>query len=76
MEHKPSLGRIVLVKDFLLPDGRHCAIPQTAIVTHVWSDDCINVTIFPSMEQPCFGSSVVREHEGYTGTTWAWPPRV
>lgn len=76
MEPKPSIGRIVHVKNFHLADGRLCAIPQAAIITHVWGDDCINATIFPSMEQVCFGSSVVKERDGYTGVTWDWPARV
>lgn len=75
---KPSVGRIVHVYHPDVKDNGASFAP--AIITRVWSDDCINVTAFPdcgtqkiltSLLPYHFGNEVDGEKVG-----WAWPPRV
>lgn len=74
---KPSLGRIVL---FRVWDGRNDQAPleHPALITRVWSDVCVNLTVFPDNDQPFLRSSVIYNsaevsHQEYA---WRWPPKV
>lgn len=68
---KPSLGRIVLF-------SRAGVITERpAIVTHVWSDSCVNLQAFPVAGHPDEITSVCMAEEPSAGSdSWRWPPRV
>lgn len=69
---KPSLGRIVLVRNFAKPGNE-----SPAMITRVWNDSCINVTVFPDCQLPFVLTSVVRDDNMDTpNMAWRWPPRV
>jgi hypothetical protein len=83
---KPSLGRIVLVP--MDPNGNNGATCSPAIITRVWSDDTINVSVFGDSAA---SATVLRTSatfvdelpdtftDAQTGeqrNVWCWPPRV
>jgi hypothetical protein len=73
-EQKPSPGRIVLVSD-----AEHNGVTEhPAIITRVWSDTCINVTVFPDCWAPFCKTSVEKSEDESREQkdTWRWPPRV
>jgi hypothetical protein len=53
---KPSVGRIVLV--FADPKLNNGADEAPAIITRVFSDTCVNVTVFPDATTPYPRTSV------------------
>lgn len=74
MSQKPTLGRIVLVKTYdadINGQSEHAAI-----VTQVWSEDCINVQVFPGAGPVLCMTSVRPPQPGQErGASWRWPPR-
>ncbi len=64
---KPSIGRIVHVTT----DSAGTVEP--AIITRVWTENCINVTLFPDCADPHPMTSLV---QGNGTHEWYWPPRV
>lgn len=76
-EQKPSQGRVVLVTTpgrTINGQDRHAAL-----ITQVWPNDMINVTIFPGSGPPeSIGSIHYAAQPDPLGsqTTWMWPPRV
>jgi hypothetical protein len=72
---KPSKGRIVLVHG-MESNGE---FEHPGIITRVWSDTCVNVTVFrddglPSLlTSVCYDEAPENLEEGYG---WRWPPRV
>lgn len=76
MEQKPSIGRIVIFRTSA--EAVHdCAHP--AVITRVWSDDCVNLEVFGDAAGPegepqgRFPTSVLL---GTGRRSWSWPPRV
>jgi hypothetical protein len=76
---KPSLGRIVL---YSVDPARNASLPVApAMITRVWSDDEVDLMIFPVTGQPYAATSIklhAREPEPAKLTihqAW-WPPRV
>lgn len=75
-EQKPSLGRIVLFRSH----ESNGATEHPAIITRVWSDTCVNLTVFPDYS----ASPVLKSSVGFNddmedktvGNAWRWPPRV
>jgi hypothetical protein len=65
MEQKPSVGRIVHLKDGEVS----CA----AIITKVWNDTCVNLAFFTEGGSCSPRSSVVF---GTEHGQWYWPPRA
>jgi hypothetical protein len=65
MEQKPSVGRVVHLKD----GEASCA----AIITKVWSDTCVNLAFFTEGGSCSPRTSVV---QGTENGQWAWPVRV
>jgi hypothetical protein len=75
MEQKPSLGRIVLFR----AEHSNGATEHPAIITRVWSDTCVNLTVFPDYAAPVAKSSVAfsDDVDNPNGLyAWRWPPRV
>lgn len=67
---KPTVGRIVMYDD----GG---PTPKAAIVSHVWSDTCVNLHIMdanPSAPVRLETSRLYNEVPGSVGT-WRWPER-
>lgn len=82
MNPVPSVGRIV---HYTPPDqgtaGKSQAYP--AVITHVWSDTCVNLQVFndgsyPLPAEGCNPTSVslAGDPNSPTGRTWCWPPRT
>lgn len=72
-EQKPSIGRIVLVTD----NDSNGVTEHPAIINRVWSDTCVNVTVFPDCGRPYCKTSVVMSETGESVKhQWRWPPRV
>lgn len=74
----PSLGRIVLYHG---PHGYNgerggSAIESPAIVTAVWSDYCVNLSIIPDGGSVEVRTSVVLDESFEQATGWRWPPRA
>lgn len=74
MDQKPSVGRIVLVSDTPESNG---ITEHPAIINRVWSETCVNVTVFPDAGTPYAKTSVVLSEDGTAQMhSWRWPPRV
>lgn len=75
MEQKPSIGRIVLFRS----EASNGSTEHPAIITPVWSDTCVNLTVFPDYGAPILKTSV-NQNESLDGPNqalaWRWPPRV
>lgn len=72
---KPTIGRIVHVH---LPDDVYSSgslTPHAAVITKVWNDSCLNVTVFKPD-----GSTEPRTSVTYSDSpmemNWSWPPKV
>lgn len=68
---KPSLGRVVLYHG-VISNG---AAEHPAIVTRVWSDTCVNLTVLPDFGAPELRTSVNQDESTVQATGWRWPPR-
>ena len=69
---KPSLGRIVLYRG-MQSNGSN---EHPALVTRVWSDTCVNLTVFPDSNSIATMTSVNQDEEMIREIGWRWPPRV
>ena len=70
----PSLGRIVHVTTKEMINGQYT---HAAIITQVWGDDMINVTVFPGSGPSIgYGSIFHQDSERKGDTFWFWPPLV
>lgn len=65
---KPSIGRIVLFN----ADGKD----RPAIITHVWSDECVDLHVFGELYglSPIVSSAWRAQSSSAIG--WRWPERV
>lgn len=76
MEQKPSPGRIVLFRSH----ESNGAKEHPAIITRVWSDTCVNLTLLPDYSTTLVCKSSVNQNENMEGpnqdNAWRWPPRV
>lgn len=81
---KPSVGRIVLVMGGAAKSNGADVAP--AVITRVWSDEMVNVTVFPDAHeraaQPETSINLyetedeAREALASSGRAAYWPPRV
>lgn len=76
----PTIGRIVL---FSSNDPEHLgnqAKEAPAIITRVWSDTCVNLTVFRDADSPLSMTSVCLYEGDFAASgqsiAWRWPPRV
>ena len=75
---KPTVGRIVHFKSADASQMGNGAEVVPAIITRVWSDTCVNLTVMRDFDQPLVLASVqlVAEDELDQHTTFCfWPPR-
>lgn len=81
---KATIGRIVHftfphdeIKDFSSEAGQTQTVP--AIIVAVWSDDCVNLRVFPDSSGPSIVKTSVplkNEHsDPNSGFYWEWPAR-
>lgn len=90
-EQKPTLGRIVLFtfatpfdSDWSGRDGQGAQVP--AIITAVWSDTCVNLTVFVDGYLGVLAQSTIvlkteqnQKNINYdepNAAFWEWPTRV
>jgi|GEM_PF-1150510 len=52
------------------------AAVHPAIVTRVWSDRCVNLTVFFDNSPPAPRSSVEMADQQNVDRRWSWPPRT
>lgn len=69
MQQTPSIGRIVHWWDHMGPEGGP-GRAHPAIITRVWSDTSVNLTVFRDGSVPIPASSQ------QLGRHWTWPPYV
>lgn len=75
MDQKPSVGRIVLFRSV----ESNAQKEHAAIITRVFSDTCVNLTVFPDYGSPLVKSSVFQNESlegGDQSNAWRWPPRA
>lgn len=65
---QPSIGRIVHYVDIK-------GVTQAAMITRVWTRDCVNLRVFADAADSYFATSVVYNDEK-SQYSWAWPERV
>ncbi len=63
---KPTIGRIVHFHVTGLPE-------QAAIITRVWSERCVNLTVFHHDGTTSGATSI--ESDPAASRFWTWPPR-
>lgn len=68
---KPTIGRIVHYRDL---GGQ----VRAAIITKVWSDDCVGLTVFyPRDEKPLYADTEIGTClMGTESYRWSWPERT
>lgn len=74
MEQKPSVGRIVLFRSELA----NGVTEHAAMVTRVWSDTTVNLTVFLDGGAVIAPTSVTLDEnmESTNKHAWRWPPRI
>lgn len=77
---KPSVGRIVHYRPAFddKMNSETKSQPYPAIITHVWGDECVNLSVFQDGSYPLAGSSLAQTSvsKGEGDRSWSWPPRV
>lgn len=68
----PSVGRIVMYRGLVSNDLSE----HPAIITRVWSDTCVNLTIFPDAGLPEPRTSVIMLGGENTTMGWGWPVKI
>ena len=65
---KPSIGRIVIFTGLVSNNSNE----HPAIINRVWSDVCVNLTVFPDCDVPICKTTVILDPNG-GDNTWHWP---
>lgn len=79
-EQKPSVGRIVHYTP-LNPKGNK-GQPYPAVITHVWSDTCVNLCVLNdgsftlSLEECPTSVTLALDPQNPVPRSWCWPPRA
>ena len=73
-DQKPTICRIVLFHAGKDQESNGSAF-YPAIITHVWSETCVNLTAFPDNGLPTPHTSVPLLEEPGQTYRWSWPPR-
>ncbi len=89
MSQKPSVGRVVHYQAYGTPGGEYKSVPRAAIVTEVFTDECVSLCIlnptgmfFATSLMLDEGTTTAPQADGtdpittYRGGTWHWPPYV
>lgn len=76
MSPTPTVGRIVHYQAHGSPDGTHKPAARAAVVTEVFSPECVSLCVL-NPGGLFFNTSVqLDESETPRGGTWRWPPRA
>lgn len=80
MDQKPSVGRIVHYTP-PNPTASGKVQPYPAVITHVWSDSCVNLSVhndgsFPLDDLKPTSVTQAGDPSQPTPRSWSWPPRV
>ena len=77
MEQPPSVGRVVHYYTANPSEQSNGAGegPYPAIITRVWSPDCVNLKVLPDCG-PVFDTTSVQTKLSSSSRYWEWPPRV
>lgn len=79
---RPTIGRIV---HYHPADSSAKSTPYPAIITHVWSETCVNLFVFPDGSFPAgiepevapnVQTSVQEKTDDQLTGVWEWPPRA
>lgn len=73
----PTIGRIVWFKSRDPDQVGNNASEVPAIITRVWSDTCINLTVFRDADTPAYATSVMMTEDFETSgqsNGWRWMP--
>lgn len=71
---EPSKGRIVLYREpGFVSNGDN---EHVAIITRVWTRDCVNLTVLPDCGAPVSKTSVVFHDKDDGDYGWRWPDRT
>jgi hypothetical protein len=70
----PTVGRIVHYTNLGDKDGKFPPEQQAAIITRVWADNHVSLTIF--YPTGMFQMETVPFSEVYERGHWSWPPRA
>lgn len=73
---QPTIGRVVLYHP--TPNPKSGLEPYPAIITHVWSETCVNLAVQQDGSAPIADTltptSVMHESQAGEGmTSWSWP---
>lgn len=73
---KPTVGRIVHFRSLTGESFNGTHDPQAAIITRVWSESVVNLTVFPDAGTPFSETSVTFLQSDLNEPRSAfWPPR-
>ncbi len=73
-DYLPWVGATV---HYVQPENKHFDGPNLhpAIVTRIWSETCVNLTVIPDGGVPYAKSSVeLNGHDNGSSCGWCWPP--
>ena len=70
----PTVGRIVHYYPTDSDRFGETGKPIAAVIVRVWSDECVNLRLFPDSDDSPWVSSVPYDLEAGE-YSWSWPPR-
>lgn len=73
---KPTIGRIVHYQAHGSPDGTHKSLARAAVITEVFSDECVSLCVLNPTGMYFNTSVQLDEAVVPRGGTWHWPPRA
>lgn len=72
----PSVCRVVLFDSPDKDQRGHTNDPVPAMITQVWDNDVVDLTVFRNMMDPLPIANVQFSEDPTAGMRWFWPPRV
>lgn len=75
MDQKPSIGRIVHYRPTKAEESNGAPV-FAAIITRVWDNEAVNLTVFPDLRAPFMVGTRIRAHDQPDPGQWFWPPRA
>lgn len=74
----PTKGRIVIYRQSADRTPYNETREHPAVITRVWSERCVNLTVFFDAQAPVWVTSVERidEHTPDGNMGWRWPERT
>lgn len=74
IQRMPKVGEIVMYHLVQGTGSRGSNDLAPAIITHVWSRTCVNLTVFPDFASPFYVASCIYHDKGHStnGRAWHW----